>query len=244
MSQRLSKKETQQLKRLKSMQQKHYKELQQALSREILKVYSMWLNTQKAIATYIWESFKKAVARVTFKSVISLTGALRDNIPKIFGYKISPTRQAVITDQLVNVYRSRVSGFANDTAAGVRKAIDATFKAAAASKLNPEETMKLVGEKFKQLSTSKSKLGAHVMTAEITSQGNHSFAVEAGQKKKTWVYTYVAKKPRQHHLALGGTTIGINETFQVGSYTANYPHDNKLPIGEKANCHCVVMYSS
>lgn len=240
----LDRKTKNQIAKLKSIQQKHFTELRARIAKEIMATYTAWTHTQKSVATYLWTGLKQSIARITLKSVMSLTSALGDNIPKIFGYQISPERQAVVTEQLVTVYRSKVAGFANDTADGVRKMIDATFKEAQAKKLTSEATMQLVKDRFKQASDVKSNLGAHLMTSEITAKGSHDFAKEANQKSKTWIYTYVAKKPRAHHQALAGTTIGINESFQVGGYTALYPHDNKLPIGERANCHCSIAYSS
>jgi hypothetical protein len=58
-----------------------------------------------------------------------------------------------------------------------------------------------------------------------------------GEFLKVWRHTNVSH-PRPHHQALDGVAIGVNEYFQVGKYSALYPHDPDLPVGEIVNCGC------
>ena len=56
---------------------------------------------------------------------------------------------------------------------------------------------------------------------------------------KTWVHTGDHKnKPRPAHVALDGTTIGVEEHFEVNGHPALYPRDRALPVEERVNCHC------
>lgn len=242
---KISKQKRAQLLKIAALRFKIYLRIQRGIEHAIMQLYSKWAEVQKIsnVAAHLWSALKKKISEVVLSGTISLVSTLKVNIPKIFNYKISTERQQIISENLINVYRSKVAGFADSTVEGVRTAINSIFKQAAEQQLDDKDTMKLVKEAFKRISTSKSKLGAHLVTSEITAQSNESFAVEAKCTEKTWVYTYVAKQPRQHHVGLDGTTIGIKELFQVGNYTARYPHDVSLPLSEKANCHCMVSYS-
>lgn len=78
----------------------------------------------------------------------------------------------------------------------------------------------------------------------------HSYAAEESIRqcpsveKKEWVHSGTHKnKPREHHVALGGTIIPKNEKFLIvaptGSFEAMFPRDITLPASERVNCHCV-----
>lgn len=65
-----------------------------------------------------------------------------------------------------------------------------------------------------------------------------------GKKYKTWVDVRDSKE-RATHLEVGGTTIPIDEPFQVGGSLMLYPKDSSLGAGdgEIANCRCSIRYS-
>lgn len=65
-----------------------------------------------------------------------------------------------------------------------------------------------------------------------------------GKKYKTWVDVRDSKE-RATHLEVGGTTIPIDEPFQVGGSLMLYPKDSSLGAGDSeiANCRCSVRYS-
>lgn len=59
--------------------------------------------------------------------------------------------------------------------------------------------------------------------------------------QKAWKHSGSKKnKPRQAHVNLSGTTVGIDEKFKVNGYDALYPRDKDLPAEEVINCHCVL----
>lgn len=65
-----------------------------------------------------------------------------------------------------------------------------------------------------------------------------------GKKFKTWV-DIRDNRERQTHLEVGGTTISIDEPFQVGSSLMMYPKDKSLNASDSeiANCRCSIRYS-
>lgn len=59
--------------------------------------------------------------------------------------------------------------------------------------------------------------------------------------QKVWKHSGSKKnKPRQAHVNLSGTVIGIDEKFDVNGQQALYPRDKDLPAEEVINCHCVL----
>jgi hypothetical protein len=63
--------------------------------------------------------------------------------------------------------------------------------------------------------------------------------------KKKWVHSHVGV-PRPYHFMMDGTTIGVNEKFELRGadgniYMVDAPHDAILPVGEVANCRCIVI---
>jgi HK97 family phage portal protein len=55
--------------------------------------------------------------------------------------------------------------------------------------------------------------------------------------QKQW-YSIGDERTRESHFALNGTTIGINEQFDVNGTMADGPHDSNLPAEEVINCRC------
>lgn len=66
-------------------------------------------------------------------------------------------------------------------------------------------------------------------------------AEQQGYTKKMWV-TQRDSKVRTSHNRVNGTTIGINEMFQLDGGMARYPSDRDLPPRERMNCRCFLVY--
>ncbi|MCY8789915.1 hypothetical protein MOD87_16880 [Bacillus inaquosorum] len=70
-----------------------------------------------------------------------------------------------------------------------------------------------------------------------------SFAQSPAVKKKKWRHSGGKKNnPRENHIDLDGTVIGVDEEFQIpgSSETCMFPRDPKLSAGERVHCHCVL----
>lgn len=58
---------------------------------------------------------------------------------------------------------------------------------------------------------------------------------------KTWKHSgSKAINPRKAHVQLSGTTIPVDEKFDVNGYPADHPRDKDLPAKERVECHCVM----
>lgn len=79
-----------------------------------------------------------------------------------------------------------------------------------------------------------------ILTANSVSQ-YEAYKQSPAVTGKTWKHSgSKGIDPRQHHIDLGGTTIGLDEYFQVGDSEALYPRDVSLPAKERVLCHCVL----
>ncbi|MEM5020371.1 phage head morphogenesis protein [Bacillus subtilis] len=81
-----------------------------------------------------------------------------------------------------------------------------------------------------------------VLAASSVAQ-HESYAQSPAVKKKKWRHSGGKKNnPRENHITLGGTVIGIDEEFQIpgSSETCMFPRDPKLSAGERVHCHCVL----
>lgn len=82
---------------------------------------------------------------------------------------------------------------------------------------------------------------------EGTGKGQLVSADEFGLGYKTWVYTGVSETSRSHHVAMGGTTIGKKEKFELpNGVITPAPHDWSIGNAAKewTNCGCQVIYTN
>lgn len=58
---------------------------------------------------------------------------------------------------------------------------------------------------------------------------------------KRWQHN-LSKEPRPSHVAMNGTVIGFNESFDFGDAMMRYPHDERGPARHRIGCNCMAMY--
>lgn len=75
------------------------------------------------------------------------------------------------------------------------------------------------------------------MRTEALGFGGHDAAGASGLTHKTWETR--STDPRQQHQALNGETVLMSAEFSNG---ARWPGDSSLPVGERANCRCIVKF--
>ncbi|WP_336805310.1 phage head morphogenesis protein [Bacillus subtilis] len=81
-----------------------------------------------------------------------------------------------------------------------------------------------------------------VLAASSAAQ-HESYAQSPSVKKKKWRHSGSKKNnPRENHIDLDGTVIGVDEEFQIpgSSESCMFPRDPKLSAGERVHCHCVL----
>lgn len=93
------------------------------------------------------------------------------------------------------------------------------------------------------VSQERSVLNACDCANDVLNYGDYKDAIKSGKTKKQWL-DVKDKRERESHLLVGGSTVGINEYFQVGSSQMLFPHDTSGGAGaeEIANCRCAVLY--
>ncbi|MCY8307176.1 phage head morphogenesis protein [Bacillus vallismortis] len=81
-----------------------------------------------------------------------------------------------------------------------------------------------------------------VLAASSAAQ-HESYAQSPAVTKKKWRHSGGKKNnPRENHIDLDGTVIGVDEEFRIpgSSETCMFPRDPKLSAGERVHCHCVL----
>jgi len=82
-----------------------------------------------------------------------------------------------------------------------------------------------------------------VLTASSVAQ-DEAYLQSPAVTGKTWLHSGPRGiNPRDAHVALNGTTIDVNEKFNVNGHDASYPRDTNLPASERVNCHCTMSPS-
>ncbi|MBM0064938.1 phage minor head protein [Alkalicoccobacillus gibsonii] len=81
-----------------------------------------------------------------------------------------------------------------------------------------------------------------VLTASSVAH-QESFSQSPAVTGKRWKHSGVKSiTPRQNHMALDGTVVGVDEDFEIpdSGELAQHPRDTKLSAKERINCHCVL----
>lgn len=80
---------------------------------------------------------------------------------------------------------------------------------------------------------------ARTVATETLGQQSQAGVERGGFKYKTWL-SHKDDRVRHTHLASSGQTVGASESFTVGLAKLRFPGDPTAPIGEIANCRCVM----
>ncbi|MED4649680.1 phage head morphogenesis protein [Bacillus inaquosorum] len=81
-----------------------------------------------------------------------------------------------------------------------------------------------------------------VLAASSAAQ-HESYVQSPAVKKKKWRHSGGKKNnPRENHIDLDGTVIGVDEEFHIpgSSETCMFPRDHHLSAGERVHCHCIL----
>lgn len=79
-----------------------------------------------------------------------------------------------------------------------------------------------------------------VLTANTVSQ-HEAYEQSPAVTGKTWLHSGPKSiNPRPAHVELSGTTVDLEEEFDVNGYSAKHPRDTNLPPSERVYCHCAL----
>ncbi|MCY8373337.1 phage minor head protein [Bacillus inaquosorum] len=106
------------------------------------------------------------------------------------------------------------------------------------------EDIELALKEMPQFDRERARTTAITEVLAASSAAQHeSYAQSPAVKKKKWRHSGGKKNnPRENHIDLDGTVIGVDEEFQIpgSSESCMFPRDPKLSAGERVHCHCVL----
>ncbi|KIU12913.1 phage head morphogenesis protein [Bacillus subtilis] len=106
------------------------------------------------------------------------------------------------------------------------------------------EDIELALKEMPQFDRERARTTAITEVLAASSAAQHeSYAQSPAVKKKKWRHSGGKKNnPRENHIDLDGTVIGVDKEFQIpgSSESCMFPRDPKLSAGERVHCHCVL----
>lgn len=161
----------------------------------------------------------------------------------LFGWKLEGSIIQAVRNENVEDWMKKNS---TKKIKGLERATEQTIKnivlEGQARGLNTNDITKNIADRVRGMSKWRAKTIAITETYSAVDQTTYSTAIEVGMKYKTWNHSGAGMDDRETHLVLDGKTIKIKEKFNVNGFSADYPHDPRLPPGEVINCHCFVTY--
>ena len=209
---------------------------------------------ENLIAGYFTKEVDSKVKSTLANAWIESMKAGRENANSILGKKALQTIDDVsITNDKFNKwvekYGLEKSVLMNET---TKKELVKKLKEILAddiSELSADELakrlMKGAEEIFEELSNTRAYMIARTETGSSVNIGQLATYEANGVKKKEWFAT-LDNRTRETHLAMNGTVININESFEVvnefgGIDNLQYPLDPNGTAGNVINCRCVVV---
>lgn len=90
----------------------------------------------------------------------------------------------------------------------------------------------------------RSRMIARTEVATASNVGQHAGALQTGQAMlKTWNHNSTSKDSRISHEHMDGTTIPIDQMFNVDGVMMQTPCDPSAPAEHTINCNCGLTYS-
>ncbi|UQA34816.1 phage portal protein [Streptomyces sp. HNA39] len=105
----------------------------------------------------------------------------------------------------------------------------------------PAEVRESVRNMFGQMTDSRARVLAQARVSQTSSFASHEGAKQAGAVSKTW--RVWDANPRKTHQRADGQTVGMRETFTIGSKRGRWPHDYRLGVDEIAGCTCRLQFN-
>ena len=191
----------------------------------------------------LYNKLRKSLIKA-FSSVFNLnTNRGTPYINSLFGFGIKNKDIPSISNSIIKQYSSKNAvKMAKLVTNSVKKTINKIITQGQSQGINQRDIVKKITDKVSGMSKSRARTIARTETSKTINITENTVADEAGMTEKEWVYTHISKSPREAHVALDGTVIKINESFNVNGFEGKYPHDPNLPPSEVINCECVVIY--
>lgn len=134
--------------------------------------------------------------------------------------------------------RRRIVRISETTRANIITQVERGFDAG----LGQEGVARLIRQAVPEIARARSAVIARTETHGAAGYGAQGAAKETGlQLRKEWVAAF-DERTRETHAEANGQTIGLDDYFDIGGHSCQYPGDPSLPPEESVNCRCVVAY--
>jgi len=138
----------------------------------------------------------------------------------------------------LEAYRRRITKISETTRGNIVAQVARGYDAG----LGQEGVAKLIREAVPEIARARSSLIARTETHGAAGYGAQGAAVETGlELRKEWIAAE-DERTRDSHAEINGDIIGLEDYFDVGGFSAQFPGDPSLPPEECINCRCVVGY--
>ena len=162
----------------------------------------------------------------------------------LFGWKLEKPVIQAVRNKVIEQYNKKVAGkMVKNISKTTRDTINRIVLNGQREGLNKRDIAKQLEISIKGMSKKRAKMIATTETSNAVNNATNATAKGAGMREKGWIYTDIAKTPRENHKILDNTWIPFDKKFNLGGgIFADYPHDPALPASERINCHCIAVY--
>ena len=138
----------------------------------------------------------------------------------------------------LEAYRRRIVNISETTRANIIAQVARGFDAG----LGQEGVARLIRQSVPEIARARSSVIARTETHGAAGYGAQGAAVETGlELSKEWIASE-DERTRDSHAEINGQIVGMQDYFDVGGYSAQFPGDPSLPPEECINCRCVSAY--
>ena len=184
------------------------------------------------------EDMAKVIA-LNGRRTVKVIAELSDDL---FNTKLELEGLAAVRNKAIERYNTVAKRNIKKITQTTKDTISRIIKNGQKAGLNDNDIAKQIVESVENMSISRAKTIARTEVRNASNITSDETAKEGKLTKKTWLHTGGGFEDRPAHLALDGTTIKIDEQFDVNGFDADFPHDPSLPASEIISCHCLAIY--
>jgi len=138
----------------------------------------------------------------------------------------------------LEAYRRRIVNISETTRANIIAQVARGFDAG----LGQEGVARLIRQSVPEIARARSSVIARTEVHGAAGYGAQGAAIETGlELSKEWIAAE-DERTRDSHAEINGQIVGMQDYFDVGGYSAQFPGDPSLPPEECINCRCVSAY--
>ncbi|MCY8258896.1 hypothetical protein MOB73_12510 [Bacillus spizizenii] len=205
-------------------------------SKETLEALLVFFNQNLFAEDDFEEEFQELTEGFLLQTIEELTEVIMDSIDPEVPFK-------VLSNRTINWIKDWSKKLAGIMKLNTHEAVENVLTAAIENGSSIQD-IELTLKDMPQFDRERARTTAITEVLAASSAAQHeSYAQSPAVKKKKWRHSGSKKNnPRENHIDLDGTVVGMDEEFQIpGSReTCMFPRDPKLSAGERINCHCVL----